>query len=108
MSLSLYTLIEASFPDDRTRLALEAPGRARGPRDWSFDRLSAYAARYAALFTQLGLKPGDRVALQVEKSPEGSGDLSGLLARRLRVPPHEHRLSHRGGRLSCRRCHAWR
>ncbi|MEQ8281429.1 MAG: malonyl-CoA synthase [Parvibaculum sp.] len=70
MSLSLYTLIEASFPDDRTRLALEAPGRARGPRDWSFDRLSAYAARYAALFTQLGLKPGDRVALQVEKSPE--------------------------------------
>ncbi|MBX3490195.1 malonyl-CoA synthase [Parvibaculum sp.] len=70
MSLSLYTLIESSFPDDRTRLALEVPGRTHGPRDWSFDRLSAYAARYAALFAQLGLKPGDRIALQVEKSPE--------------------------------------
>ncbi|MBX3493686.1 MAG: malonyl-CoA synthase [Parvibaculum sp.] len=70
MSLSLYTLIESSFPDDRTRLALEVPGRTHGPRDWSFDRLSAYAARYTALFAQLGLKPGDRIALQVEKSPE--------------------------------------
>ncbi|MBX3495180.1 MAG: malonyl-CoA synthase [Parvibaculum sp.] len=70
MSLSLYTLIESSFPDDRTRLALEVPGRTHGPRDWSFDRLSAYAARYAALFAQLGLMPGDRIALQVEKSPE--------------------------------------
>lgn len=70
MSLSLYTLIENSFPDDRTRIALEAPGRVRGPREWSFARLAAYTARYAALLAQLGLRPGDRVALQVEKSPE--------------------------------------
>ncbi|MEX2250239.1 MAG: malonyl-CoA synthase [Parvibaculum sp.] len=70
MSLSLYTLIENCFPEDRTRLALEAPGRGHGPRDWSFMRLSTYAARYASFLGQLGLKPGDRVALQVEKSPE--------------------------------------
>ena len=70
MSLSLYTLIENSFPDDRSRVALEAPGRARGPREWTFARLSSHAGRYAALLTQIGMKPGDRLALQVEKSPE--------------------------------------
>ena len=42
----------------------------RGPRDWSFDRLKSTAARYAALFSGLGLAAGDRIALQVEKSPE--------------------------------------
>src|SRR5690606_27622162 len=70
MSPSLYTLIEASFPQDGTRIALEAPDRTRGPRDWSFDRLKSTAARYAALFSGLGLAAGDRIALQVEKSPE--------------------------------------
>lgn len=70
MTPSLYTLIEASFPDDKSRLALEAPGRVRGPAEWSYDRLRNTAARYAALFSGLGLGMGDRVALQVEKSPE--------------------------------------
>lgn len=70
MSQSLYTLIEASFPDDRAAIALEAPGRARGPGIWSFAQLASVAARYAALFASLGLVRGDRVALQVEKSPE--------------------------------------
>lgn len=73
MSPSLYTLIEASFPDDRSRIALEAPDRTHGPREWSFDRLASMAARYAAFFAGLGLKPGDRVALQAEKSPEALG-----------------------------------
>ncbi|MDP2125416.1 MAG: malonyl-CoA synthase [Parvibaculum sp.] len=70
MSFSLYTLIENGFPEDRARIALEVPGRAHGPREWSFARLSAYVANYAALLAQTGLRPGDRVALQVEKSPE--------------------------------------
>ncbi len=70
MSFSLYTLIENGFPEDQTRIALEVPGRAHGPREWSFARLSAYVANYAAFLAQTGLKPGDRVALQVEKSPE--------------------------------------
>ncbi|MDO8839016.1 MAG: malonyl-CoA synthase [Parvibaculum sp.] len=70
MSFSLYTLIENGFPEDRARIALEVPGRAHGPREWSFARLSAHVANYAALLAQTGLKPGDRVALQVEKSPE--------------------------------------
>lgn len=70
MSPSLYTLIEASLPADRTRTAIEAPDRARGPRIWSFADLLATTSRYAALFSRLGLVRGDRVALQVEKSPE--------------------------------------
>lgn len=70
MSPSLYTLIEASLPADRTRTAIEAPDRSRGPRIWSFDDLLSMAGRYAAFFAQLGLSRGDRVALQTEKSPE--------------------------------------
>lgn len=70
MSPSLYTLIEASLPGDRTRTAIEAPDRSRGPRIWSFDDLLSMAGRYAAFFAQLGLARGDRVALQTEKSPE--------------------------------------
>ncbi|WP_041536218.1 malonate--CoA ligase [Parvibaculum lavamentivorans] len=70
MSPSLYTLIEASFPEDRSRVALEAPGRSHGPLIWSFARLASTAARYAAFFAGLGLVKGDRIVLQVEKSPE--------------------------------------
>ncbi|MBX3504867.1 MAG: malonyl-CoA synthase [Parvibaculum sp.] len=70
MSISLFTLIEASLPEDRTRLVLEAPDRTHGPREWSAERLLTGAARFASLFTSLGLVKGDRVALQVEKSPE--------------------------------------
>lgn len=70
MSLSLYTLIENAFPDDLSRVALEVPGRSHGPREWTFAHLSSHAARYAALLTQIGMKPGDRLALQTEKSPE--------------------------------------
>ena len=73
MSPSLYTLIEASLPADRTRTAIEAPDRSRGPRIWSFGDLLSMAGRYAAFFASLGLERGDRVALQVEKSPEALG-----------------------------------
>ncbi|MFN4353462.1 malonate--CoA ligase [Parvibaculum sp.] len=70
MSPSLFSLIEVSLPDDRTRIVLEAPDRTRGPREWSAERLLTAAAQFASLFSQLGLAKGDRVALQVEKSPE--------------------------------------
>ncbi|MBX3508586.1 MAG: malonyl-CoA synthase [Parvibaculum sp.] len=70
MSPSLFSLIEVSLPDDRTRIVLEAPDRTRGPREWSAERLLTAAAQFASLFAELGLVKGDRVALQVEKSPE--------------------------------------
>jgi len=74
MATSLFTLIVQSFPDDRRLVAIEAPDRAhlgKGYRaSWSFADLESNAARYASLLADLGLKRGDRVAAQVEKSPE--------------------------------------
>lgn len=73
MSPSLFTLIEKSLTKDRSRIILEAPDRTHGLRDWSAEYLLSFASRLASLFAQLGLEPGDRVALQVEKSPEALG-----------------------------------
>jgi malonyl-CoA/methylmalonyl-CoA synthetase len=74
MPTSFYTLIESSFPEDRRRLAIEAPDRPQDKKhiraSWTFNELVSAVARYASLIAQLGLKRGDRVAVQVEKSPE--------------------------------------
>ncbi len=74
MPTSFYTLIENSFPEDGRQIAIEAPDRPHdrkhGRASWSFNELKAAVARYASLIAQLGLKRGDRVAVQVEKSPE--------------------------------------
>jgi len=37
---------------------------------WTYADLATLSARYASALTGLGVKPGDRVAAQVEKSPE--------------------------------------
>lgn len=74
MPTSLYTLFQSSFPDDRKRVALEAPDRAGMGKtvraSWSYIDLESIVARYASLMGDLNLKRGDRVAVQVEKSPE--------------------------------------
>lgn len=70
MPPSFYALIEASFPADRHRMAIEVPDRRRGRASWTFAELASATARMASLFAGLGLKRGDRVAVQVEKSPE--------------------------------------
>lgn len=74
MATSLYTLIVQSFPDDRHQVAIDAPDRAhlgKGYRSsWTFADLESNATRYASLIADLGLKSGDRVAVQVEKSAE--------------------------------------
>lgn len=66
MSENLYSLFESRFPADRSRplLLLE------GGKELSYADAEAGSARYAALFASRGLVPGDRVAVQVEKSPE--------------------------------------
>jgi len=74
MATSLYTLIVQSFPEDRHQTAIDAPDRTnlgKGFRSsWTFADLESNATRYASLIADLGLKTGDRVAVQVEKSPE--------------------------------------
>src|SRR5689334_6577373 len=63
---NLYTLFESRFPADRKRplLILEDGG------EMSYADAHSASARYASLLASLGLVPGDRVAVQVEKSPE--------------------------------------
>ena len=62
---NLYTLLEARFPPDRTAACLETPDGAV----WTYADVEAESARYASLMRERGVTPGDRVAVQVEKSP---------------------------------------
>ncbi|QJR11084.1 Long-chain-fatty-acid--CoA ligase [Usitatibacter rugosus] len=66
MDANLYSLFESRFPKDRGAplLILEEGRRV------SYAEAEATSARYAAFLTGLGLVPGDRVAVQTEKSAE--------------------------------------
>jgi len=66
MNENLYSLFESRFPADRARplLILE------DGREISYGEAEATCSRYASFLAGLGLAPGDRVAVQVEKSPE--------------------------------------
>ena len=63
---NLYAAVETRFPADRSRsfLILE------DGRQYSYDDLDRITARYANLLVELGVRIGDRVTVQVEKSPE--------------------------------------
>jgi len=63
---NLYSLFESRFPADRGKPLLFLDSGAI----LSYGDAEAGAARYAALFSGLGLAPGERVAVQVEKSAE--------------------------------------
>jgi malonyl-CoA/methylmalonyl-CoA synthetase len=66
MNQNLYAIFQSRFPADRDApLLLLDDGTAMSYRD-----AEEGSARHAALLAGLGLAPGDRVAVQVEKSPE--------------------------------------
>jgi malonyl-CoA/methylmalonyl-CoA synthetase len=66
MNQNLYALFESRFPFERGKpLLLLDSGKTL-----SYAQAHAGSARFASLLSGLGLKPGDRVAVQVEKSPE--------------------------------------
>jgi malonyl-CoA/methylmalonyl-CoA synthetase len=66
MSDNLYSLLAAGFSRARDAACLElADGTV-----YTYADLDAESARYANLLGSLGLKPGDRVAAQVEKSAQ--------------------------------------
>lgn len=65
MNKNLYSLLAERFPADRSRPFLELPDGS--VQDYA--HLEAQAGRYAALLRELGVKPGERVAVQTEKSP---------------------------------------
>ena len=62
---NLYSLLAAGFPAERSRVAIETPGRS-----YTWDDIEATSARYASLLQSLDLPAGSRIAVQVEKSPE--------------------------------------
>jgi len=67
MNENLYSLIASRFPrDPAAPCLLLADGSAI-----SYGELDRESARYARLLGSCGLKKGDRVAAQVEKSPKG-------------------------------------
>ena len=63
---NLYALLESRFPADRARPLLILPGGAT----LSYAQAGEGAARLAQLLASRGVRAGDRVAVQVEKSPE--------------------------------------
>lgn len=66
MSGNLYALLASRFAGALDKVCLQLDDGTR----YSYADLDAESARYASLLVSLGLKPGDRVAAQVEKSPQ--------------------------------------
>ncbi len=63
---NLYALFESRFPADRSVILAETPEGER----FSYGDMEQFTARLAAYLTGLGVKRGDRVAVQVDKSPQ--------------------------------------
>ena len=66
MSDNLYAHVERAAPRDLSRIVLTT----EGARECSWRELQEGSARCARLLLGLGLRAGDRVAVQVDKSPE--------------------------------------
>jgi malonyl-CoA/methylmalonyl-CoA synthetase len=66
MSANLYALFASRFAAARDSVCLELDDGTR----YTYADLDAETARYANLLVSLGLKRGDRIAAQVEKSPQ--------------------------------------
>ncbi|MEP7156009.1 MAG: malonyl-CoA synthase [Betaproteobacteria bacterium] len=66
MNANLYALFQSRFPSDLRQPVIEtASGKL-----YSYAELENITARYAGQIRAMGVVPGDRVAVQVEKSPE--------------------------------------
>ncbi len=63
---NLYTLLSSGFPDDLSGWCIETEDGAR----YSWNDVDQASAMLANLFVRSGLSAGDRIAVQVEKSPE--------------------------------------
>ena len=66
MSENLYELFQSRFPRDGSQPLLLFDGNA----PLTYSEAEQGVARFAAYLASLGLEPGERIAVQVEKSPE--------------------------------------
>lgn len=69
-SENLFELFRSRFPADGNKTFLESPLPAGGWRKVSYHDLDRLSARMAAFLQDAGVQKGDRVAVQVDKSPE--------------------------------------
>ena len=65
MSDNFYQVLCSRFPRDRSRTVIETPGGAR----FRYADLEALVSGYAGALAAAGAHPGERVAVQVDKSP---------------------------------------
>jgi malonyl-CoA/methylmalonyl-CoA synthetase len=63
MNANLYALFENHFPDEATQPCLLVPNGAA----IDYDELAGAAARIANVLVEAGARPGDRIAVQVDK-----------------------------------------
>ena len=63
---NLYELLRSRFPSGSEATAVETPAG----EGWTYAELDAESARLANALASAGAEPGDRVAVQVEKSPQ--------------------------------------
>src|SRR6186713_1670534 len=63
---NFYAVLDASFSSNATRVALEAQSGAK----FSYAEIGREVERYAGALYALSLQPGDRIAVQLEKSPQ--------------------------------------
>ncbi|MGA8260165.1 MAG: AMP-binding protein [Arenicellales bacterium] len=66
MNENLFARLVQRFPADRDRLLIETDAGKR----YTWRDLDECSARFAGLFAHHALEPGDRVAAQIDKSPE--------------------------------------
>ncbi|WP_282609070.1 malonyl-CoA synthase [Pelagibius sp. Alg239-R121] len=66
MNQNLYSRLSSHFPKDLSRTFIETADATL----YSYSDLVAISGRIARLMSDLGVEKGDRVAVQVEKSPE--------------------------------------
>ncbi|WP_299182923.1 malonyl-CoA synthase [uncultured Neptuniibacter sp.] len=74
--MNLYQALSEKFSAAGDRVAVRMPETGL---QWTFKQLAERAAQYANLLTENGIKPGDRVAVQVEKGADALALYLGVL-----------------------------
>lgn len=79
--MNLYALLYERFAAafDRPALAWPGGGDGSGSVTWTYGELDRASARFAAALRRRGVAPGDRVLVQVPKSPEAVALYLGVL-----------------------------
>ena len=89
-------------PTERSLVCLEDPEG----RSFTYGEVDEHSGRIANLLVSSGIVPGDRVIVQVEKSPQAVFLYSRLPARGRGLSSPEHLLHWRGNELLSRGCPA--